>query len=140
MPDDAALAASALAEGTATALMVDYAIRYMDIRDVLALASQSESESLPPFLEKLLLFPYLEGEKFVNDFRGERKSWKPIDAIYRFRRPRSAEQILHPRGTRWASGQSVCSRRRSRRRSGLDGGGCARRRWGSTTCGCCSTS
>lgn len=98
VPDDAALAASALAEGTATALMVDYAIRYMDIRDVLALAGQSESESLPPFLEKLLLFPYLEGEKFVNDFRGERKSWKPIDAIYRFRRPRSAEQILHPRG------------------------------------------
>ena len=97
VPDDAALAESSLAEGTATALMVDYAIRYMDISDVLALASQSDSESLPPFLEKLLLFPYLEGEKFVNEFRGARKSWKPIDAIYRFRRPRSSEQILHPR-------------------------------------------
>jgi hypothetical protein len=97
VPDDAALAESSLAEGTATALMVDYAIRYMDISDVLALASQSDSGSLPPFLEKLLLFPYLEGEKFVNEFRGARKSWKPIDAIYRFRRPRSSEQILHPR-------------------------------------------
>ncbi len=103
VPDDDALAESALAEGTATALMIDYAGRYMDLRDVLALASQSDGESLPPFLEKLLLFPYLEGEKFVNEFRGERKSWRPIDAIYRFRRPRSSEQILHPR--RYALGE-----------------------------------
>ena len=103
VPDDAALAESSLAEGTATALMVDYADRYMKLADVLQLASESDGESLPPFLEKLLLFPYLEGEKFVYEFRGERGSWGPIDAIYRFRRPRSSEQVLHPR--RYALGE-----------------------------------
>jgi hypothetical protein len=103
VPDDVALAESALAEGTATALMIDYAKRYMKLSDVLQLASQSGGESLPPFLEKLLLFPYLEGEKFVTEFRGERGSWGPIDAMYRFRRPQSSEQVLHPR--RYALGE-----------------------------------
>jgi hypothetical protein len=103
VPDDAALAESSLAEGTATALMIDYAKRYMKLGDVLQLASESGGESLPPFLEKLLLFPYLEGEKFVSEFRGERGGWGPIDAIYRFRRPHSSEQVLHPR--RYALGE-----------------------------------
>lgn len=97
LPDDSVQAESALAEGSATALMVDYAKRYMSITDVLDLASLPDSEDLPPFLEKLLLFPYLEGEKFVAEFRGESGEWTPIDSIYRFRRPRSSEQILHPR-------------------------------------------
>ena len=64
---------------------------------MLGLANLPESGTLPPFLEKLLLFPYLEGEKFIAEFRGEGGEWRPIDSIYRFRRPRSAEQILHPR-------------------------------------------
>ena len=103
VPDDAALAESALAEGTATALMIDYADRYMRPGDVLGLANGVESDKLPRFIEQLLLFPYLEGEKFVAEFRGEGGSWRPIDSIYRFRRPRSSEQILHPR--RFALGE-----------------------------------
>ena len=103
LPDDRLLAEAALAEGTATALMVDYAERYLSVGDVLELLNLPESGALPPFLEKLLLFPYLEGEKFVVEFRGESGKWRAIDSIYRFRRPLSAEQILHPR--RYALGE-----------------------------------
>jgi len=97
LPNDSALADAALAEGSATALMVDYADRYLSLRDVLGLVNLPEGGDLPPFLEKLLLFPYVEGEKFVTEFRGEGGGWEAIDAIYKLRRPRSAEQILHPR-------------------------------------------
>jgi hypothetical protein len=97
LPDDSVLAEAALAEGSATALMVDYADRYLSLGDVLGLANLPESGTLPPFLEKLLLFPYVEGEKFIAEFRGERGDWGAIDSIYRFRRPVSSEQILHPR-------------------------------------------
>ncbi len=103
LPDDAVLAEAALAEGTATALMVDYADKYLSIADVLGLANLPDSGTLPRFLERLLLFPYLEGQKFINEFRGEDGEWRPIDSIYRFRRPQSSEQILHPR--RYALGE-----------------------------------
>jgi hypothetical protein len=97
LPDDGGLAEAALAEGSATALMIDYAERYLSVGDVLSLVNLPDSGDLPPFLEKLLLFPYLEGESFVAEFRGESRDWRAIDSIYRLRRPRSAEQILHPR-------------------------------------------
>jgi hypothetical protein len=97
VPDDSVLAEAALAEGTATSLMADYAKRFLSLGDVVELARLPGGEDLPPFIERLLLFPYLEGEKFVATFRGEEGDWKPIDAIYRLRRPRSSEQILHPR-------------------------------------------
>ena len=97
LPDDSALAEAALAEGTATALMVDYADRYLSLGDVLELTNRQASGTLPPVLEKLLYFPYLEGAKFIAEFRGEDGGWRPIDAIFRLRRPVSAEQILHPR-------------------------------------------
>jgi hypothetical protein len=103
VPDDSALAEAALAEGTATAAMVDYADRYLSLGETLQLAQLPESGKLPPYLEKLLLFPYLEGERFVATFRGEGGEWKAVDSIYRFRRPRSSEQILHPR--RYAVGE-----------------------------------
>jgi hypothetical protein len=97
VPDDSVLSESALAEGTATSLMVDYADRYLNLGQTLELASLPEAKGLPPFIEKQLLFPYLEGEKFVNVFRGENGEWGPVNAILRFRRPRTSEQILHPR-------------------------------------------
>jgi hypothetical protein len=97
LPEDSALAEAALAEGTATALMVDYADRYLSLGDVLGLVNLPEQGTLPPFLEKLLLFPYVEGERFVAEFRDAGGKWGAVDAIFRLRRPRSAEQILHPR-------------------------------------------
>ncbi len=98
LPDDAVLAEAALAEGSATALMIDYADKYLSLGDVLTLTGVPASAPLPPFVEKLLLFPYVEGVKFIAEFRGAGAQWRPVDSIYRFRRPRSAEQILHPRG------------------------------------------
>jgi hypothetical protein len=103
VPDDSVLAESALAEGTATAVMVDYAERHLSLGEALELAQLPEGEGLPPYLEKLLLFPYLQGERFVAAFRDDGGGWRAVDSIYRFRRPRSSEQILHPR--RFAVGE-----------------------------------
>jgi hypothetical protein len=93
---DRALAESALFEGTATALMTDYATRYMDLGDALeVLGGTGTDTKLPPFLEDLLLFPYLEGERFVDAFR-LRDSWRAVNNVMAFRRPRSTEQVIHP--------------------------------------------
>jgi hypothetical protein len=96
VPSDSVLAEAALAEGTATALMVDYADRYLSLGEALEVASVPEGRGLPQFVEKLLLFPYLEGAKFVAALRGSDGKWDGVNAIYRFRRPRSSEQVLHP--------------------------------------------
>jgi hypothetical protein len=95
--DDESAAQEALFEGTATALMTDYAEQYLKPRDLLgALSSVSRTETkLPGFIERTLLFPYMDGERFVTTFR-EGGSWAPINKVYELRRPRSTEQILHP--------------------------------------------
>jgi hypothetical protein len=95
--DDESAAETALAEGTATALMTDYAGRYLKLRDLLDVVQNvSGTETkLPKFIERSLLFPYLEGEKFVTAFR-EGGSWRPLDKVYELRRPSSTEQIMHP--------------------------------------------
>jgi hypothetical protein len=95
--DDESTAETALIEGTATALMTDYAGRYLkpaDLVDVLGSVSGTETK-LPKFIERSLLFPYIEGEKFVTTFR-EGGSWKAIDKVYELRHPSSTEQIMHP--------------------------------------------
>jgi hypothetical protein len=94
--DDRALAESALFEGTATALMTDYATRYMNLGDALGLLDVTGADTkLPPFLEDQLLFPYVQGEQFVNAFR-LRGSWRAVNKVIAFRRPRSSEQVMHP--------------------------------------------
>jgi hypothetical protein len=95
--DDESAAQETLAEGTATALMTEYAGRFLTPRDLLgALESLSRTETkLPSFIEQTLLFPYEQGEKFVTTFR-EGGSWEAINKIYELRRPQSTEQILHP--------------------------------------------
>jgi hypothetical protein len=96
--DDSALAESALAEGSATEVMIEYARRYFGAVDALgALASTSGATTkLPPYVEKSLLFPYEAGLRFVEAIRGESGSWRALDGVLRHRRPSSAEQILHP--------------------------------------------
>jgi hypothetical protein len=95
--DDESSAASALVEGTATDLMTDYAARYLKPADLLGmLESVTGTETkLPKFIERSLLFPYVEGEKFVTAFR-EGGSWRAIDKVFELRQPTSTEQILHP--------------------------------------------
>jgi hypothetical protein len=73
---DAATAYTALVEGDATSVMTRYTARYMsglDLVSVLAGASSGGGGSLPPYIEATLLFPYVEGQTFV-------------DALYRYAR------------------------------------------------------
>jgi hypothetical protein len=95
--DDRAAAVDALFEGTATALMVDYAARYFDLSELTDILDDvaGTDPKLPRFVERALLFSYEEGERFVDAFR-ERGSWRAIDQVLRLRQPRSTEQIMHP--------------------------------------------
>ncbi len=95
--DDAALAESTLAEGTATEVMLEYGKRYFSARDALSvLSSTGQTETrLPAYVEDTLLFPYLQGLRFVETFRGRSGTWRPVDNVLRFRRPATEEQVLH---------------------------------------------
>jgi hypothetical protein len=97
LTDDELTAESALVEGTATALMSDYAQRYLKLTDLLDVLEgvSGTGAKLPKFVERSLLFPYLEGEKFVTTFR-EGGSWRALDKVFELRHPRSTEQVMHP--------------------------------------------
>lgn len=98
--DDAALAYSALVEGTASVLMY----RYVDDRfgpeeaiGGIAASAFAPTGDLPPFLMAQLVFPYTAGEAFVSRLLevggGE---WTVADAALRARPPVSTEQVMHP--------------------------------------------
>jgi hypothetical protein len=98
--DDAALARLALVEGTATAVMQDYLVRYIGaekaLGGLLASAFQTGPE-LPKFLQDQLVWPYLGGAQFVQSLRrtaGGR--WTLVDLADRVRVPDSTEQVMHP--------------------------------------------
>jgi hypothetical protein len=95
--DDTALAETALAEGTATEVMAEYAVRNFGIRDALGLfeAAGSTDTKLPAYVEDTLLFPYEQGLEFVETLRGASRSWKAVDNVLRLRRPSTEEQVLH---------------------------------------------
>jgi hypothetical protein len=102
--DDAGLAESALAEGTATTVMAEYAVRYFGIDDALALfESADDGAKLPVYIEDALLFPYVQGLRFVATFRGGSRSWKALDNVIRLRPPATAEQMIHP--AKYAAGE-----------------------------------
>ena len=99
---DRALARLALVEGTATAVMFEYAARHLDpgqaIGGLAASALGAGSTTpLPPFAQAQLVFPYLGGRALVErlyETAGGR--WTVVDAAERFRPPVSTEQVLHP--------------------------------------------
>jgi hypothetical protein len=97
---DAGLAHLALVEGTATALMFEYAERFFTPEEALAgfLGSAfQDTGDLPPFVTAQLVFPYLRGKAFVERlFHTGNRTWRLVDVAYRFRPPASTEQILHP--------------------------------------------
>jgi hypothetical protein len=95
--DDRALGEKALAEGTATAVMTDYAKRYLDAGKLLTetITSAPADTKLPAYIERVVLFPYLEGLQFVEFLRGA-GGWRAVDRVLRGRRPTSAEQVMHP--------------------------------------------
>jgi hypothetical protein len=101
--DDEAIAEASLAEGTATAVMADYAAAHLGLGEILSVADTAEDAGLPEYIERQLLFPYIAGEEFVSVLRGASGEWAAVDSVYRFRRPTTTEQVIHPR--RFASGE-----------------------------------
>jgi hypothetical protein len=102
--DDAATAYSALIEGTATEVMLRYALRYPDSAPsagdaVKALAQTTSGTPLPPSVMRSLLFPYLAGQRFVAALRGGRRGWALVNVAERFRPPASTAEVLDP--VRW---------------------------------------
>jgi hypothetical protein len=98
--DDAALAYTALVEGTATALMYRYVDHRFGAEEALggiAASAFAPTGDLPPFLMAQLVFPYTAGEAFVErllELGGG--DWTVVDAALRVRPPVSTEQVMHP--------------------------------------------
>jgi hypothetical protein len=98
--DDAALARLALVEGSATAVMFTYAERHFTSDQTLGGLFASlgqDTGDLPPFVQAQLLFPYLAGQRFVQELYATGNSgWSLLNTADHFRPPVSTEQILHP--------------------------------------------
>jgi hypothetical protein len=106
--EDAALARAAVAEGDAMAAMIALLLEPVGagIEDLPPLSSLLEEgsagmaagyptfDAAPPALQRLLLFPYVEGSDFVREAL-DRGGWNAVDRLYRDP-PASTEQILHP--------------------------------------------
>jgi len=98
LSDDRVLAESALVEGSATALMTEYAQQHLDQLDLVAESSALDSGSgdLPRFAEAEAMFTYLGGQRFVDELMRIGGGWKLVDFAYERRLPATTEQILHP--------------------------------------------
>jgi hypothetical protein len=100
--DDSASAYTALVEGVATAVMDEYARRYIDAGAALgsvftaAGPAAASAKKIPPYLLASLLFSYTSGERFVNRLRSVANGWKLVNYALRARPPRSTEQVIHP--------------------------------------------
>lgn len=96
--DDRVLAETALVEGTATALMIDYAAIHLDPFELAADVAGIDAGTggLPRFALDEIDFSYLDGATFVNELRRISGDWRLVDLAYRERLPRTTEQILHP--------------------------------------------
>ena len=99
LSDDRVLAESALVEGTATALMGEYATQHLD---PFVLASESAAieagagGELPRFAEAEVNFTYFEGARFVEELLALGRAWALVDFAFERRLPATTEQILHP--------------------------------------------
>ena len=105
--EDGALARAAIAEGDAMAAMIAFLLEPVGagIEDLPPISSLLEEgsgvaagyptfDAAPPALQRLLLFPYVEGSDFVREALA-RDGWNAVDRLYRDP-PSSTEQILHP--------------------------------------------
>jgi len=100
---DRALAVQAFLEGSATALMTDYATAYISVTDLLgvvndpAITGDKSFGALPRVLREQLLFTYLKGQRLIEALRrAGGGDWNLVDIGYRSHLPRSTEQVLHP--------------------------------------------
>jgi hypothetical protein len=90
----------ALVEGDATLLMTQWLRQYASPTDLRALANyRPPAQALPedftpPAITQDLLFPYIEGEAFVEHLYKQGK-WAAVNQAYASP-PETSEQILHP--------------------------------------------
>lgn len=104
---DRQAAVSALCEGDAVAVMIDYLLRASG-RDFTSMPDLSEQirtqaaghgqpvlRSAPRAIREALLFPYVEGTSFVRALKVHGRSWAAVDAAFAAP-PDSTEQVLHP--------------------------------------------
>jgi hypothetical protein len=107
--DDAELARDAVVEGSALAAMLDYMLGddKMGVRELpdvsLLLNGQILGElqkdalmaKAPPFVRDELLFPYLGGTVFTQQFLKANSGWRDFRKVFE-NPPVSTQQILHP--------------------------------------------
>jgi hypothetical protein len=107
--DDAELARQSVSEGSALAAMVDYTMRdqKMSVRDLPdvsllirsgAVAEMDKDPKLskaPLYIRDELLFPYLAGTGFSQQFLKTHSGWKDLHLIFE-NPPVSTQQIIHP--------------------------------------------
>lgn len=103
---DQLLARQALMEGEAVALTFELMLKsqggdFASLPDLAPLREMISAgvagptvSAAPRFMRDLLVFPYVEGLRFVHEFR-KRQPWSAISALYRDP-PRSTTQILRP--------------------------------------------
>jgi hypothetical protein len=105
--DDLTLATTALIEGDAVGVMFDYvfggALSFTDIPNFRHLIEEEFGVAdalveltvdVPPFIQDVLVFPYLHGTGFVHYLKAA-AGWEGVNDAYRDP-PRSTEQVLHP--------------------------------------------
>jgi hypothetical protein len=104
---DRAVAESALHEGSATLVMVDYlalsrggmalpeGLRSRLLEELEGLALPASS-GLPRYVREGLVFPYAAGSRFVDRIQQE-GGWAAVDRAFGRDAPASTEQIMHPR-------------------------------------------
>lgn len=97
--DDALLAITALIEGDATAVQLDYllgrpALLARFTVEVAQMADMPQLDNAPPVIREALLFPYSAGQVFVTALQ-EEGGYDAVDAAYDDL-PLTTEQILHP--------------------------------------------
>ncbi len=107
--DDAELAREAVSEGSALAAMVDYTLREQqvgvrDLPDVALLIRSGAVEEMdkdpnlakaPGYIRDELLFPYLAGTSFSQQFLKAHDGWSDLSLLFK-NPPVSTQQILHP--------------------------------------------
>jgi hypothetical protein len=106
--DDASTAQQSLVEGSATLVMERYAQRWpsrQPLGDALSgLTQATGARPLPPYVARTLVFPYFQGEAFVQALLDAGDgSWTLVNVAERARPPVSTAEILQPQ--RWLRAQ-----------------------------------
>jgi hypothetical protein len=95
---DAELAEEALVEGSATAVMYQFAAEQNLLFDLITAESLDDAglSEIPPSIQAQILFSYLSGLEFVQELRRAGGDWNIVDIALRSRPPVSTEQVMHP--------------------------------------------